>query len=645
MSTVSPVVSRRRLRAARPATATVVATAPMKTNARLRDRLALGAVVAASLATAAAAYVLFLSDARYLWNRIDHDRNFHYLAGLRLGIDLRSGDLVQFFVDFFSLRTWPPLHALLVGAATAVGGPHFQPAVLPSLLGWCGTAVLTFLIVRRLTNAASNLGGMVAASFVLLAPAYRAFATDVMLESLGAFFTLLVLYYYVADRQGGVRCSRGFALALTGLFFLKYNYWGLTIMALASAECWIGGRRTAVQLLEIAKSVPWRSWLLRQLRQPLNYVVAALLLLILTGEQWGGRTFELFGKPIRLGRSTQNLWQFALVAAVVRAAVAWRSEGRTVWSAMSAPVRRICLWHALPIVAWFILPKRLGYFLWYAGTENGPNSDSNFLNGIEFYRETFVADYHFAPWAAVVAAALVVVGLATILLSRCRVEARVFVCLLLIGTATTAVHPNRKSRFLHSWLPTAWIAAGIGVASLAAARGSSKFPRLRPVLVGGAAMGLVAAQAQGFVTAGHAPDSDRRPHLSTLDVVDVYRPWLADVTRAAVFTTMPGEHFADWSYLEAFPNRPRPETQLPKWFTTAHDANRAQFDAWLAKTDVERIVLVDIRSGSPFYLDGFEPHRDIVKLLDSQADFVKADQRSLGNTATVTLWQRATPRR
>jgi hypothetical protein len=331
-----------------------------RSAATLGDRLALGLVCLASAASAIVVYVLFLDDSRNLWTVIEHDRSFHYLAGLRMGLDIRNLDVVQLVSDFLSLRTWPPLHAVLVALVTAVGGPHYQIAVLPSLTAWCGTAILALLIVRRITPAGGNLGGIAAALFVLASPGFRVMAADIMLESLGAFLTLLVVYFYIVDRQSGVRPGKPFVIALSCLFFEKYNYWLVAVIALTLTEISCLGVSGLRDIVRSVLGLPWREWLARQRRQPLTYVAVALGAFALATHMLGGMQANVLGVPIRFGRSSQNLWQIAFIAVVIRAAACWSAEGRLLWRRLPEGVRRLCLWHGAPIVVWFLLPKRLG---------------------------------------------------------------------------------------------------------------------------------------------------------------------------------------------------------------------------------------------------------------------------------------------
>src|ERR1051326_4001367 len=203
----------------------------------LHTRLPVIALALIALCLAGLAYERFLDDPRQLWTVGMHDRNAHYLFGLNVALDLRKGDVLQFWHDLDGARIWGPLHGLVTGVILAIAGPDYRLAVLPSLAAWIGTAVVAFLLARRLVPTGGNLAGGAAALFVIASPAYRAFATDIMLESSGAFLTLLALYFYVCTKQSlAAGAGRGLGLALTALFLLKYNYWILALGPLVLVE-------------------------------------------------------------------------------------------------------------------------------------------------------------------------------------------------------------------------------------------------------------------------------------------------------------------------------------------------------------------------------------------------------------------------
>src|SRR5262249_5118673 len=159
-------------------------------------------------------------------------------------------------------------------------------------------------------------------------PALRAFATDIMLESLGAALTLAALYFYVGARQErsawrGACC----ALLLLALFLTKYNYWTLLTAGLLLGALWefrpfLGG----------AVRSPWRrgGWwrgLAGQLRHPLTYLLLPAFGFALYVQWVGGLTFTLAGKPLKLD-SLDVPAEICFVLLLLRVLPWWWRRGR-----------------------------------------------------------------------------------------------------------------------------------------------------------------------------------------------------------------------------------------------------------------------------------------------------------------------------
>src|SRR5262245_11770101 len=267
---------------------------------------------------AAIHYRQFSEVSRYLWWGNGHDRHAHHLTGLSFAVDVQTGDWQHFFRDLDKARTWPPLHALLEAGALLVGNRDYRWGVLPSLLAWIATALLAFLTARRMVPNFGNLAGFLAALFILVSPAFRAYSTDIMLESLGACLTLLTLYLYmVAVQERTVWSYRLLSVGLTVLFFHKYNYWLLVVFALIAAELTSRPGFYWQQIRTVWTGTSWRAWLGLQLRQPLNYLLAAILLLMGILRITGGFTVRLGSQAIVV-QSGMTLVYLAYVVFLLR---------------------------------------------------------------------------------------------------------------------------------------------------------------------------------------------------------------------------------------------------------------------------------------------------------------------------------------
>lgn len=196
--------------------------------------MALAAVALVGLGSALQLWLRYLANWRQLWTDLIHDRALHLdfaLSGVSDLVHLRGYELAR---DINQYRTWPPLHdGVLVGISMLVSGLDPRAAVIPDLVCFVATAVLAFLLVGELSDEGIT-GGLVAGTLVLVSPAMRAFATDVMIEGAGACFTLLTLYAAVRlSRDDSSRAWRHLSLALSALFFVKYNYWLLVLISLS----------------------------------------------------------------------------------------------------------------------------------------------------------------------------------------------------------------------------------------------------------------------------------------------------------------------------------------------------------------------------------------------------------------------------
>ncbi|MCA9099526.1 MAG: hypothetical protein KDA63_00135, partial [Planctomycetales bacterium] len=433
------------------------------------DRLCLALVILVAVVTAVFVYVAFWRDADRLWAGLDHDRNYHYGVALALADDVRHFNMPSLFDDLRHIRTWPPLHALLVGAVVTFAGPDFRVAVLPNLVAWTTTCVVIFLLTRatvrtfdRSSVFAANLAGFVAAGFALGSPGHRAFATDLMLESLGACLSMTCLYLYVRFRcfDGGVRAL---AVALVLLFFLKYNYWLLVAGALSGHTLWLLRQRALAVVAAGLTALRNGGWWLTQAKNPLTWLVSALLLLSAVVVICGGLSVAFAGREIVFSARSDNLLHVTLIVAVLRVAMAWPTEGRQIWQRLAPTTRKMALWHGLPVLLWFLLPKRLGYFIWFLSPRNGVNSDGNVVAAAQYYASEFAGTYHAVPLAAAVVLVAATLGCCTLFRRRAALAIVVFV---LFSCLLTMNHPNRKSRFLHSWVPAVWVLAGVGTAAL-----------------------------------------------------------------------------------------------------------------------------------------------------------------------------------
>jgi hypothetical protein len=605
-------------------------------------------VFATGVYCAAILFDRFLNRSRLLWSDVIHDRNAHLLSGLQLATHLQQGAGSKILGDLDSFRTWPPLHdGFAVGLSLICGRHEERWAVLPSLFGWIGSAVFAYLLVRKAAFGKGQIGGLIAALLVLVSPAQRAYATDVMLESLGACLTLACLYAYIVARQSDAEHAyRPLAIALTLLFLEKYNYWTLVVIGLVidrisaeSGRVWLS--QSLSRMTEAFRNGGARTWLIRQGRRPLNYLLAGLMALIALIVLTPWNQTILFGHRILLSPPA-NLVTLAYVVLWLRLAPWYRQTGRR-WIGQSGNgARALFTWHLLPVAAWFLWPQHLYSFLWVNSPVANPGEfpQHNLLGGYSYYASCLANDYHLGVWSLALSVGLFLTGAGFALCGRLRPGGTAVFWLVAIALLLTAHHPNRKSRFVHTWIPVLWAGAGIGAASLMAQRRKGL---LMACCWGGTGV-ILWAHWPGLTANAHAPEGGvGSVQFSALDLSDAYLPDLADSRRVAIFSNVPVKQFTQWTYLKRYPDRPRLETDVKGFDPQAAD-NHGCFEVWLRGTACDTIVTLDFVPGTFFYrsVPGCANYTQYVQMLQHQTRFVAVTRRVLTREGCLaTVWKKA----
>jgi len=626
-------------------------------------------VFLAALALAGCLYARFLRVDRALWYNPYHDRNAHYLYSLKLATDVQNGRILQLLHDLNEARIWPPLHGIAAATVLLIGGRDYRLAVLPGLAGWVMMVLLGFLVARRAAPRGGTLAGLVAASFLAASPAHRAYATDIMLESLGAALSLLALYCYLLAVQGSaceIAKARCLAAALLLLFLEKYNYWLLVVLALLAAEGFSRGHLYWHSLRSELHGIDWRRWIAAQLRQPLTWAAAVLLLASAFVYQHGERPLQLFGHSISL-YPPHNLIHFAYLLVFVRLAQWWWRQGRQWTRQLDPRLRQIVLWLICPIAVWFLLPKHPSYFVWYLSfADRHPHQQMDLLGGFRDYATWAVQDYHSSLFFGLTAALLCICGLLT--WRRLRPGGIAVLTLVLLASVLTPMHPNHKGRMLHSWIPALWVTAGLGAAALwgpkqlttesqrtqrkntenrAEKMGISR-SLLSPVLYSFSSVFFLCVLCDSVVSSfslgAHAVEGG--PHTEFPSMLDVTDAYLTDVPvggRTLLLTTLPLKPMAQWTWLERFGNF---EGLEERWygFGAAGEDNRRGFAHWLQRTTCDAVVFCETTISRPGVDSGPECalHAELKDVLSGQQLFRLAQACELRHLACrIEIWRRS----
>ena len=587
---------------------------------RRLDRAVSLLVLLAACAMAARLYAGYWEHSREAWWWPQHDRHAHYSHGLNLALDLRALDLVRVGHDLNAPRVWGPLHCLLVAGVQLAAGPDHRLAVLPSLAGWVLTVWLSFLVARRMVIEHGNAAGLAAAAIVASLPAHRAFATDVMLESSGAALSLLALYFYLAAVQdGAARSGAGLALSLLALFFLKYNYWLLVVLGLTSGEflrrpaAWIGTLREWSRggLPPLIK---------REARQPLSWI--ALL---------------LFSSAILLWNLTPRephaIFTAAAWALAARLLLWWRSGGRAFTDTLDPRLRPVLVWHGFALTAWFLLPKRLGFFLWFVSPANSAPqfASTTFPERVSFYLRALTEDYSPQWWG--VYGLLILIPLAAFLLRQMRPGSGAVLAFFVVAALLTVQHTMTKGRFAHSWAAAGWILAAGALFTLL-----RRAPAWSAALAG---LAVVALHLPAYDSPGRATEAGRKPECACpLALTDAYLPHVGDARHTTILSNIPARFFFSWTFREAY-HQAEVTVGVPR-FKERLERDPAALSAWLEGCLSDALVVVEASSQSPLAVNHPESYdlTALAAVLQRQSAFIRERRWELPQGVTVSLWRK-----
>ena len=592
----------------------------------------LALVIAAALALGAFHYWQFLQNPRPRWNGIVHDRSGHYEFAQTLAIAVRQADPVAFFSTLEKAKVWPPVHGLCAAAVLAIGGIDYRLAVLPSLAGWIATVVFGFLLARRISASNGNAAGVIAATLILASPAHRIYAVDIMLESLGAALTMMALYFYAAAKQEpSVRAWRRLAITLTVLFFEKYNYWLLVVFALAAAELAGWSAADWKRSAGVFTRFDWRRAIRAEMREPLTWVFCAIVAITLA-------IFLLKPEPLKFGGKPVSLYPPNNLVTLAYAVLFFRVLKSGIVRRIVAPAQKqLAVWHILPIAISFLLPRRLSAFAWFLGPLNrSERSTPPVLDTAAFYVRSLSVDYHAAIWSTLLAALLF--ALALVFYRRLRPGALAVVILVLISAALALLHPNQKSRYLHSWPPAFWL---VGAAGLVGCLNGAR--RFRQPLALTATAAVVLLHAPGLLKPGHAPEAGCRGETtSLLDITDTYLSELGDQRRAAIFSTVPCAELLIWTHHERYPQLDQVEIPL-KDFPLTSEGVRRRLEKWEVESRADAAVFIDMTPDSPDYraLTDYSAYAQVGQRINSNPRFHLARQWHLPeHGCTISMWTR-----
>lgn len=419
--------------------------------------LAVTLLVALPLMLQTAALVAGVTLASLPWRpllpRWDHAG--HLLAGWTEAYYLTTLQPVRLLWDLWGQGYWPPGHALFQLPFFALSGGHAAAGPISSLaafvlLGLTAAATLVIDRPRRPWPAAA-----LVVLFVATSPFVLAYASVAMMEMLGLLVHAAVLLCYAwYDRRRTRAAACAFALSLTVVFFVKYNYFVLLMVPLLAYEYL---QRTS-GLSGAGRFRQLRTVMAVLVSRPTLTLLAVYLCFAVTIELTGGFAFDLGGRRVAV-RTIGYSAHPVLYAVLLRLWYLHR-HGSLDWESLAALDPRI-----RPLLVYFVLPVTL----WLASPYpnhikdvvnlliNTPMGPATAALGLFAYLDAVATDYFAAPWLLAVT-----LGGFTATVATWRTQSpliRVCVLAALFEFAMVTVHPTRDPRFLATALLPLWLAS------------------------------------------------------------------------------------------------------------------------------------------------------------------------------------------
>jgi hypothetical protein len=383
------------------------------------------------------------------------------------------------------------------------------------------------------------------------------------------------------------------------------------------------------------------------LMQPLNYIALAFAGAAIAVVATGGWTIAL-GRWTMSAQEPHNFVHFAFIAFFLRVAWWWIKTGRA-WSlaAMPATLRTVLLWHLSAVAMWFLLPKRLSYFIWFLSPNNDDQKRESvtFMHGLPTYLSGLQEDYLPLSWgiylfAGMLASGLLVTALAIFNRQTLKAGSAALLFFFLIAAYLTCQHPMLKYRFMHSWIAAGWIIGAIGliycVQALAGVIGEAwRFRASAFVCVL-----LLALHGPAFFEAGYAQEGGVKPNQpSPLRITDTYLSALAPFKNPTVLSNVSTRFLWTWTFIEEHHHQ-NMAAEIKNF--RSFEGNPTMANRWLETTRSDALVLIDIRPLTTYdcKTDEYVELAAFHEALAGQTAWVRSQRWEMPEGVSITLWQK-----
>jgi hypothetical protein len=358
---------------------------------------------------------------------------------------LVTGQVHRLVWDVWLQGYWPPgLSIYQVPFYLALGGGMTSGLWSSPVAFVLAAATGAAILLRQQRGHGGVLAASLFVSLLISSPFLLAYASVTMTEMLGALGQLVVVYCWLAWRQRpDARRARLFAVSLTALFFVKYNYLVLVAVPLALHEWlertsgWTPARRLA-SLWGCTRRI---------LSSPTGLFLLAYLAALQIVASTGGFQLEVLGQRV----SVRGVGNSGLVVLYILLLRLWylHRRGRVDWRRLTSAdprVRPLLLWFVLPVAVWLASPYPNHVRDFANLVINRPLGEPTVGSGIATYLEALRTDYFYSEWILAI-----VVGAFGVAAVRYRAQPPLMQWLVLavpLQCAAIGLHQTRVPRFL-----------------------------------------------------------------------------------------------------------------------------------------------------------------------------------------------------
>jgi hypothetical protein len=346
--------------------------------------------------------------------------------------------------DLWMQGYWPPGLSLFQMPFHLLLGGGLASGLWSSAVAFVLVAALGSAVLLKQWRTSGFAAASVFVALLVSSPFILAYASVTMTEMLGALAQVAVVAAYTAwSRRPDRLRARLFAMSLTTLFFVKYNYFVMLAVPLVVHE-WL--ERTSGWSAARRLTSAWTT--LRRLASSRTVIFAALYLtalgLILAT---GGFETRVLGQRISVRSigSSGHVFLYVLLLRVWYLYAKGRVDSRRL-SVLDTRIQPLLVWFVAPVTVWLATPYPNHIRDVASLVINRPFTDAAAGGGVASYFDALRLLYF--PNAWVMAGALAVFAIALARYSQQPPLGRLLAVTVPIQGAALALHHTQFSRFL-----------------------------------------------------------------------------------------------------------------------------------------------------------------------------------------------------